>query len=199
MLGLNDYTWDHLGTLSSKAYICGHCGNDITSEKGWGGRNKYSGVYEVSIYVCHHCNRPTLFIQNGDQTPGGIMGTEVQNVGDKSVYDLYNEARKCTRENAFTAAVLCCRKLLMHIAVSKGDEPGKTFIEYVQFLSEKNYIPPDAKDWVDHIRKKGNEANHEISIMDKESAEDLIIFSGMLLKIIYEFPANIKSKISKPV
>jgi hypothetical protein len=82
----------------------------------------------------------------------------------------------------------------MHIAVAKGAEEGKKFIEYVQFLADKNYIPPDAKDWVDHIREKGNEANHEITIMNKEDANDLISFSEMLLKLIYEFPANIRKK-----
>lgn len=83
----------------------------------------------------------------------------------------------------------------MHIAVSKGATPGETFIKYVEFLSNNNYVPPGAKDWVDHIRKKGNEANHEIVIMGKEDAEELLAFSEMLLKIIYEFPASIQKKL----
>lgn len=82
----------------------------------------------------------------------------------------------------------------MHIAVAKGAKDGLKFIEYVEYLSAQNYIPPDAKDWVDHIREKGNEANHEITIMTKQDAEDLIAFSEMLLKLIYEFPANVKKK-----
>jgi len=44
---------------------------------------------------------------------------------------------------------------------------------------------------VDHIRKKGNEANHEIILMDKKDAENLITFIEMLLKVIYDFPARI--------
>ncbi len=85
----------------------------------------------------------------------------------------------------------------MHIAVAKSAKGGKNFIEYVEYLSDNNYIPPDAKSWVDHIRKKGNEANHEIVIMEKEDAKDLLDFVGMLLKIIYEFPANLKKKMMK--
>jgi len=46
---------------------------------------------------------------------------------------------------------------------------------------------PDGNDWVDYIRKKSNEANHEIVIMDKEIAEDLISFIEMLLRFIFEF------------
>lgn len=86
----------------------------------------------------------------------------------------------------------------MHISVSKGAKEGKQFIEYVEFLSNNHYIPPDANGWVDHIRSKGNEANHEITIMSEQEAKDLISFMEMLLKILYEFPSNIKGKISKP-
>jgi hypothetical protein len=34
--------------------------------------------------------------------------------------------------SAFTSAVLTCRKLLMHLAVEKGAQPGKSFLEYVE-------------------------------------------------------------------
>ena len=108
------------------------------------------------------------------------------------VETLYNEARNCTSCNSYTASVLCCRKLLMNIAVSKGADEGLNFIKYIEYLSDKNFIPPNGKDWVDHIRTKGNEATHEISIMKKEDAEELITFIEMLLKFIYEFPATIK-------
>ena len=39
-----------------------------------------------------------------------------------------------------------------------------------------------------------HEANHEIVIMKEEDAHDLISFIEMLLKLIFEFPANIKKK-----
>jgi hypothetical protein len=83
----------------------------------------------------------------------------------------------------------------MHIAVEKGAPAGKSFVEYVDDLAANHYIPPGGEGWVDHIRKKGNEANHEIKIMSPDDAHDLIQFSEMLLKFIYEFPA----KIAKPV
>ncbi|MBI2419438.1 MAG: DUF4145 domain-containing protein [Ignavibacteriales bacterium] len=97
----------------------------------------------------------------------------------------------CFSINAFTAAVLICRKLLMHIAVTLGADEGKQFIFYVEFLEKMGYIPPGGKGWVDYIRKKGNEATHEIVMMTKDEAGDLIAFSEMLLKIIYEFPSRI--------
>ena len=84
----------------------------------------------------------------------------------------------------------------MHIAVAKGAKAGESFMSYVEYLSANHYVPPDAKDWVDHIRRKGNEANHEIVIMSKADAEELISFCEMLLRLIYEFPAAIRRKAS---
>lgn len=186
--------WEHVQNLASRNYTCGYCGQPLASEKGWSARGASTGHPAAFVYICHHCQKPTFLDEDGKQTPGVTFGNEVKDIDDQSVNKLYNEARKCTGDNAFTAAVLCCRKLLMHIAVSKGAEEGKKFIEYVEYLSEKNFIPPDAKDWVDHIRNKGNEATHDIVIMDKEAATDLIDFVEMLLKLVYEFPANIKKK-----
>jgi hypothetical protein len=79
----------------------------------------------------------------------------------------------------------------MHVAVAKGAPAGKNFVTYVEYLSDQNYVPPGAKTWVDHIRTKGNEANHEINIMKAEDASELLEFCGMLLKLVYEYPAAI--------
>jgi hypothetical protein len=96
--------------------------------------------------------------------------------------------------SSYTAAVLTCRKLLMNIAVAQGAGPGKTFVSYVEHLAASGYVPPNGRGWVDHIRTKGNEANHEIVLMSKAEAEELISFAEMLLKFIYEF----SSRVPKP-
>ena len=129
------------------------------------------------------------------QYPGAPFGNEVASVPE-DVAKLYAEARACMTVNSFTSAVLTCRKLLMHIAVEKGAPTGKSFLEYVDYLAQKNYVPPDGKGWVDYIRTKGNEANHEIKIMSKDDASDLIMFLEMLLKFIYEFPSKVKPSVS---
>lgn len=183
--------WANTETLESRSYICGHCDQSIGSNTGYAGKN---GNYNYwRIYICHRCNRPTFFDDEHKKIPGSPYGRKVDNV-PKEVDSLYNEARDCTSVNAFTASVLCCRKLLMNIAVSKGAKEGLNFTEYVEYLSDKGFVPPDGKEWVDHIRKKGNEATHEIAIMKREDAQELITFLEMLLKFIYEFPASIKKK-----
>lgn len=83
---------------------------------------------------------------------------------------------------------MLCRKILMHIAVDLGEKPGLSFVAYVDFLANNHYIPPKGRHWVDHIRKKGNEANHEIAIMLESDSKDLIGFVEMLFRFNYEFP-----------
>ena len=187
------FAWQHLGTYPSRRYTCGHCGNNLASEKGYQAFRPGSHAAAAYIYICHDCEKPTFFdLSANTQTPGRKFGNHVAGIDDQGVTSLYEEARNCFSKNAFTAVVLSCRKLLMHVAVSKGDGPGKNFIDYVQYLSDKGYVPPDAKTWVDHIRTKGNEANHEIVIMSAEEAKDMISFVEMLLKLVYEFPASSK-------
>ena len=187
--------WANIIALPSKSYICGNCGNSLASAKGFSASSPSHGRIVANIYICHFCFRPTYFDEEGNQILGSPYGSKVNNLPSE-VETLYNEARNCTSCSAYTASVLCSRKLLMNIAVSKKAAEGLKFIEYVEYLSNQHFIPPDGKDWVDHIRTKGNEATHEISIMKKEDAEELITFIEMLLKFIYEFPATIKSKIA---
>ena len=79
----------------------------------------------------------------------------------------------------------------MNVAVSQGAKAGDTFISYVEYLAANGYVPPNGKGWVDHIRKKGNEATHEIVLMSLDDAQELISFVEMLLKFIYEFPSRV--------
>ena len=67
-----------------------------------------------------------------------------------------------------------------------------------EYLADKGFVPPNGRPWVDHIRQKGNEANHEIKRMAAADATDLITFAEMLLKFIYEFPNKIPTPLAAP-
>jgi len=116
----------------------------------------------------------------------------------KDIEGLYNEARVSASSGAPTASVLSLRKLLMNIAVNKGAPVNGTFQNYVDYLASKGYVPPDGKGWVDHIRNKGNDANHEIALMSPSDAHELIDFAGMLLRFIYEYPSRVPKKPVNP-
>jgi hypothetical protein len=186
--------WHGEETMHPKSYRCGYCSKALSSEKGYYATTQMMSGNIGWIYICHFCHKPTFFDYYNNQTPGETLGNPVAGIAEENVSKLYEEARECTSISAYTSAVLACRKLLMHVAVDLGAKKGLNFIEYVEYLSEKGYIPPGAKEWVDIIRKKGNEANHEILIMTEEDAKDLLKFTEMLLKIIYEFPDDVKRR-----
>ena len=76
----------------------------------------------------------------------------------------------------------------MNVAVRQGAPENQSFMSYVTYLDEKGYVPPNGKKWVDAIRQKGNEANHEIRLMGEKDARNIIRFSEMLLRFIFEMP-----------
>jgi hypothetical protein len=122
--------------------------------------------------------------------PGPTFGRDITDVEKAKVKILYNEARTCFQNRCYTACVLCCRKLLMSIVVDKGAFEGNPFIQYVEYLSNQGFAPPESEEWLDHIRTKGNEANHEIRNIEEDDAEDLLTFLEMTLTFLYEFPAK---------
>lgn len=178
-------SWNSAYGLSSRQFICGHCGNQVASAMGY-----IHAAGTEHIYICPHCDRPVYFDSRKVPIPGVAFGNAVAHL-PPAIATLYQEARTCTSAGAYTASVLLSRKLLMNIAVSQGADAGKNFIFYVEYLAKNGYVPPNGKGWVDHIRKKGNEATHEILLMSDSDAQDLIAFSEMLLKFIYEFPSRI--------
>jgi len=181
-------SWKNVSKIQTRNFRCGNCGEKISSQIGFYHESNPNHL----IYVCHNCDCPNIFL--GDKRyPGDLYGEEVDNV-PKNITDLYRESRKCVSVQSYTASVMASRKLLMNISVDKGTQEGLKFIEYVNYLDENHYTPPNSKDWVDYIRSKGNEANHEIKIMTKKDAEELIDFIEMLLRFIYEYPGRIKDK-----
>jgi len=113
------------------------------------------------------------------------------------VKELYEEARRAHAAEAFTAAVMCCRKLLMNIAVRKGADKGKRYVEYVDWLASNGFIPPDGKAWVNEIRKLGNDANHEIEMKTEHDSEDALAFIEALLSFVYELSARMQRRKSR--
>ena len=179
--------WSNCQSVSAKRYLCGYCNNRVSSEKGWEARETRRDGHRIKICVCPDCGNPTYFRAADQQIPGNLPGASVEHLPE-GINRLYTEARECASVSAYTAAVMICRKMLMNIAVSKGAKTGQNFIQYVAYLSNKGHVSTDNKEWVKHIRDKGNEANHEIKPMTKKDAEYLIEFLAVLLRTIYEFP-----------
>ena len=183
--------WSGLVTIPAKVFTCGHadCGESLAPNHGLPGQDGSGQVHY--IYICHFCNRPTYISDQGAQVPGVAFGRAIEHL-PAEVEELYNEARDCMSVNACIGAVLCCRKLLMNVAVEKlKAEEGKSFVEYINILKESGHLTKGSEHWADHIREKGNEATHKIRKIECKEAEDLIVFIEHLLADIYEFPEKL--------
>jgi DNA-directed RNA polymerase subunit RPC12/RpoP len=146
--------WLNSDGLVTKVYKCGYCGKEVASNQGYRSfaNNGYISEAVEYIYICHNCNSPTYFNDSEEQTPGYKYGDKIQYLPE-DVSLIYDEAGSCFSVNAYTSAVLCCRKLLMNVACEKGAPKNKKFEEYVDYLNDNGYIPPDGRAWVDKIRK----------------------------------------------
>lgn len=114
----NNYGWSKPQGMPSHAYNCGFCGKTVSSVRGYkvGTSQDGSGKQVAAIYICPHCGGPTFIDIQGNQLPDVAFGSPVGHVPDK-LNSIYDEARKCTSNSAYTAAILLCRKMLMHIGV----------------------------------------------------------------------------------
>jgi hypothetical protein len=182
-------TWSNIGDVCPESFTCAYCGHRVASHRGYtcGGAANQKTAY---IRVCGYCKGPTFFARGGRRYPSNPPGDAIAHVPEE-IESLYNEARLSAGAGAFTSAVLTCRKILMHIAVEKGAKENQAFAHYIEHLAAKGFLPPNGKGWVDHIRKKSNEANHDIVIMSDADAGELIKFTEFLLRFVYELPASV--------
>jgi len=187
LASLKDKTWYNSGPIPSAHWKCGYCNREVGSDRGYVvpppgqmGPNSY-------IRLCGYCNAPTFFSADGEPSPGALPGAPVEHLPPE-IDALFQEARASAAAGANTAAVLVCRKILMHIAVDAKAATNQNFLEYVNHLAKNGYVPPQGKGWVDYIRTRSNEANHEIVLMNADDSGVLLAFVEMLLRFIYEFP-----------
>jgi len=159
-------------------YKCGHCGKETS------GRvvAKYNNVM---FLLCTSCALGSIWIYPDRIIPGSKPGSKLEGLPPE-IEEAYNEARNCLSIEAYVASELICRKILMHIAVDKGAEEGKSFEFYLDYLEEQKYITPPIKKWADIIRRRGNTSAHKIENPGKAKAENTLMFTMELLRIIYE-------------
>lgn len=194
--------WNNITELESKDFKCGYCAKEIASKEGFKAtterRNQRTGKYftvDGLIYICHYCEFPTFFDNEGYQFPGEVFGEKINFIPDPLVSELYEEARKCHSFNAFNSSVMLCRKVLMNLSVSEGADEGLSFQKYIDYLEQNGFIPPNGRKWVDLIRKLGNSANHKIEHKTEKDSKLILHFTGMLLKFIYEMPGLLEDSL----
>jgi hypothetical protein len=175
-------------------YVCGHCGKHVGPNRGFCGRDDHAGTH--AIYLCSFCTKPTYFDENDNQMPVQSCGEYVANL-PPDIATLYEECRSAVSVEASTCATMGLRTLLAHIAVERGAPENQTFVQYVNYLVEKHLVPPGADEWLDHIRTYANDAVHKLHIIGFEDGDELLEFTGMVLRLVYEYPARGASRAAK--
>jgi hypothetical protein len=108
---------------------------------------------------------------------------------------VWNEIRACLGIGAYTSAVMMCRKMLFHLAVSNGlpakDGSGRApnFTQATKHLQAEGIITSRMRAWVDRIKDIGNEANHELEAVSERDATDVAQFTHQLLRLSFEMDA----------
>lgn len=144
-------------------------------------------------YLCTNCRRPSVLdggvVQPSSRplrTPRGLPSIDAS---------IWEEARSCLGVYAYSATVMLCRKLLLHVAVEKGlpakDKRNRapSYMDAVKHLESVGVITTDMREWVDEIKDIGNDANHELTPIAEAQARDVATFTEQLLILAYEMRA----------
>lgn len=182
--------WTALQAMPAREWQCGNCGKHVSERRGFH-TSQGNQAPHPQLFPCPNCGFPTLFY-NG-QHPGIRPGRDVDHL-PPDVERVYRQARDCCAIGAFDGAALLARSLLMHVAVDRGAKPGLTFVEYVDFLEQGHFTPPDSQPWVDHIRTQGNRAAHKIDAASAKDATELIDFLELILLYLFEFQGRMAAK-----
>ena len=174
-------------------YVCATCGSKTT------GRVLCDLIREsdsaiVSWCICSCDERaPTLIIERDGEVIAQYPTSKEFHVGPNwptDLANLYEEASKTFAASAHTACAMVCRKVLMATACENGDDDGKTFVQYVDYIIDKVLTFPKARDAIKKIKDIGNEANHKIAFVAEPDARRSMQIVTYMLNTIYSLPSS---------
>jgi hypothetical protein len=153
-----------------------------------------SGVDDEAIWMrCMNCRQPVTAYRgyvNGAplplREPMGLPDVEAS---------AWWEARACLSVGAYTASVMMCRKILLHVAVTHGLQPidangrSPAFVQAIDHLEKEGLVTKIMRPWVERIKQVGNQANHELAAIGAADAFDVSTFTLQLLVLTFEMPA----------
>ena len=167
-------------------YTCGHC------ERSVGGLViAHTTKLHLQWLLCPSCGHGS--VQHGNTILPSLLSVPQVEGLPSDICQVYDEARKSFAVKAYTGCELLCRKILMSVAVDRGDADGKSFEHYVDYLKDNGHITASLKGMAGIIRRNGNQSTHKIGQPDPERAEYTLEFTAQVLRSIYE----IESQFSK--
>ncbi len=105
----------------------------------------------------------------------------------KPIAAAYEEALKCYRAKAYTAAAVMCRKTLEGICEAHG-LAERTLAASLQKMRQQGVIENRLYEWADALRISGNEAAHGVQFtLTAQDSRDVIEFTNALLEYVFTF------------
>lgn len=170
-------------------YACAGCGS-ITQARIVASARRRDAT--TNLWCLCNCGEPTCLVRSDrgvlSQSPSPLVFAAGKD-WPEDLAKLYDEAAVTYSAGAYTAASMVCRKVLMACACEEGEADGKSFLEYVDFISGKVLTFPKAKTAIDKIRGIGNDANHEIAFVSRGDATTSLRIVKYMLDTIYSLPA----------
>ena len=170
-------------------FQCGSCEINVSAKEMIGIFNEKNNRIGL-ICLCPICRRPTHFEDTSlgltAQIPPPIPGKENPYLSD-TIKVVYREARNCMSVKAYTATAMLIRKLIMLIAIDKGDEwkPKKPFVSYLSYLFENGKLGNESANWVKDLKEQGDKANHLECQITQSTAERLLTAIEVVLSYLY--------------
>ncbi len=173
----------------TREYLCGHCEQPST-----GIANLVNPSAGAVVWFCLGCGRPTYTDKTGANIPSAASGEPAPVHAPEGITNLYYQARGSLQVGAFNGAAMLCRRILLDVASNHGlkwDGRAPSFQACLKFLVKNEDITQRMLDkWLDKIRVIGNGANHELTLVSMEEAAVSLRFTGWLLRILYDAPAE---------
>src|SRR5436309_3431144 len=108
-------------------FTCAHCSATVSGAV-------ISFFRTIKWLQCPVCGNGSVRSLDGNFYPAPAFGAELEGL-PAVIQNAYSEARRCMSVSAYTDAELVSRKILMHVAVNKGADPGKRFVDYIEDLA----------------------------------------------------------------
>lgn len=111
----------------------------------------------------------------------------------ESIGRYWLQAKRSLSDENWDAAAVMARSALQ-LALRDHKATGANLKQEIQDLANKGLLPPNMRDWSDHVRELGNDSAHprpEQGPTDPQDARDIVEFLDFLLEYLYTLPHRI--------
>ncbi|MGK5615951.1 DUF4145 domain-containing protein [Proteus mirabilis] len=88
--------------------------------------------------------------------------------------------------------LIACRAILEATCKDKLTQPKGNLVNLIERLVQEGYLPKAISEWAHTIREFGNSAVHESVAPERETANEIMMFTKTLLELMYSYPEKIQ-------